>query len=147
METRHCPTSLFCPNLVEHKGIYKRRKKKLQKKGKIIEHKNVNKGYRINSSLSHPSTLLSLFGNLMSISLPFNWLSFTFLFYFILHLIFKIFIILFFVSRKISNLVFLSINLCLSTFLIIDIQHLVLFDNCKFFFVALCLINHLYLRV
>jgi hypothetical protein len=70
METHHFPHQ-FALSKVEHKGIYeykkkkKVRKKKLQKKGKIIGHKYVNDGYRINNSLSHPSTLLSLFGNLM----------------------------------------------------------------------------------
>jgi hypothetical protein len=64
------PTSLLCPKwsirgFTNTKKKKKVRKKKLQKKGKIIGHKYVNDGYRINNSLSHPSTLLSLFGNLM----------------------------------------------------------------------------------
>jgi hypothetical protein len=70
METHHFPHQFALSKVEEHKGIYeykkkKVRKKKLQKKGKIIGHKYVNDGYRINNSLSHPSTLLSLFGNLM----------------------------------------------------------------------------------
>jgi hypothetical protein len=73
METHHFPHQ-FALSKVEHKGIYEYKKKKkkkkfikkkLKKKGKIIGHKYVNDGYRINNSLSHPSTLLSLFGNLM----------------------------------------------------------------------------------